>query len=46
MFFLSDIMLYNADVMPALGPQMLMRIYPEEDRSEIQIRKSGAIYRL
>ena len=45
---IKDIMFYNADVMPALGPQMLMRIYPKEgaDRDTLQIRKTGGIWRL
>jgi hypothetical protein len=36
-------------MMPALGPQMQMRIYPntsEGTLDDIQIRKIGCIYRL
>ena len=33
----------NTDTMPALGPQMLMRIYPKTDLNEIQIRKVKTI---
>ena len=43
---LNNIFLHNAETMPALGPQMQMRIYPHEDLSEIQIRKIGAVYRI
>ena len=45
---LNNILLYNADTMPALGPQMQMRIYPSEEGKldDIQIRKIGCIYRL
>ena len=46
---LNNILLYNANVMPALGPQMQMRIYPntsEGSLDDIQIRKIGCIYRL
>ena len=44
---LSNILLYNAEYMPALGPQMQMRIYPgSDDLNEIQIRKVGCIYRI
>ena len=45
---IDDIKFYNADVMPALGPQMLMRIYPAEgsETNTLQIRKTGGIYRL
>ena len=43
---LCNILLFNADVMPSLGPQMQMRIYPTEDLSEIQIRKVGCVYRI
>lgn len=43
---LKNMLFYNADTMPALGPQMLMRIYPESDLNEIQIRKTGCIYRI
>lgn len=46
---LNNILLYNASMMPALGPQMQMRIYPntsEGSLDDIQIRKIGCIYRL
>lgn len=45
---LNNILLYNATMMPALGPQMQMRIYPNTKGTldDIQIRKIGCIYRI
>lgn len=44
---LNSIMFFKDTSLPALGPQMQMRIYPEDtDLSNIQIRKVGCIYRL
>lgn len=43
-----DIVGYHSNVMPALGPQMLMRIYPNtlEDLNVPKIRKYGVIFKL
>ena len=46
---LDGILLFNADVEAALGPQMQMRIYPNTTNgleSNTTIRKFGAIYRI
>lgn len=45
---LNNILFYNAETMPALGPQMQMRIYPNtmNNLSNTKIRKFGCIYRL
>ena len=45
---LVDMLFYNADTMPALGPQMHVRVYPKRmnSLSNTKIRKFGCIYRL
>ena len=45
---LVDMVAYHTDVMPALGPQILMRIYPNtlEDLNVPKIRKYGVIFKL
>ena len=45
---LQDIVFINADSVPALGPQMHVRIYPKNMNSLIntKIRKFGCVYRL
>ena len=45
---LENIIFYNADMMPALGPQMHVRIYPKNmnSLSNTKIRKFGCIYRI
>ena len=45
---ITDILFYNAAEMPALGPQMQVRIYPKNMSGlyNTKIRKFGGIYRL
>ncbi|MBO5476305.1 MAG: hypothetical protein J6A15_00940 [Clostridia bacterium] len=45
---LNNILLFNADMQAALGPQMQMRIYPNtmDNLSNTKIRKVGCIYRI
>ena len=45
---IENILFYNADTMPALGPQMQIRIYPQEmdTLANTTIRKFGCVYRL
>ena len=45
---LNNILFYNAETMPALGPQMQLRIYPNKmnNLANTKIRKFGCIYRL
>lgn len=45
---LVDIVAYHTNVMPGLGPQILMRIYPNtlEDLNVPKIRKYGVIFKL
>ncbi len=46
--YINDILFYNAPQLPALGPQMQMRIYPNNINGtyNTKIRKYGGIYRL
>lgn len=45
---LKDIRYYNPNTMPALGPQLQMRIYPNsvDNLTNTKIRKFGVIYRI
>ena len=45
---IHDIVFINANGVPALGPQMQVRIYPQDEQALVntKIRKFGCIYRL
>jgi hypothetical protein len=45
---LKNILFYNAETMPALGPQMQLRVYPNtmNNLANTKIRKFGCIYRI
>lgn len=45
---INSIRMVNASIIPALGPQMQMRIYPNnvDNLTNIKIRKFGVVYRL
>jgi len=45
---IADIVFLNTDTVPALGPQMQMRIYPKNESAltNTKIRKFGCVYRL
>lgn len=45
---LNNILFHNSETLPALGPQMQLRIYPNtvNNLSNTKIRKFGCIYRL
>jgi hypothetical protein len=45
---LNNILFLNATNLPALGPQMQMRIYPNniDNLTNTKIRKVGGVYRL
>ncbi len=47
-FMLNNILFYNAETMPALGPQMQLRVYPNtmNNLANTKIRKFGCIYRI
>ena len=45
---IQDIVFLNTESVPALGPQMQIRIYPQDEKALVntKIRKFGCIYRL
>lgn len=45
---LENILFFNAETMPALGPQMQLRVYPQsmDKIANTQIRKFGCVYRI